>query len=182
MHFPSVALIASALMTCTTLVTGYAFAPALFPLRAPGAALRTASESCLTKPPRALRGAAAGGLSALSTTAEQDRTLAAHEALITELQQMVGQQNRTIAGLQRRVEARTKIFNWDDHSWNETGRRETRGKCFTEGGRLWPWREPFFQATICSVHPSSGSVDLEGSCMSGDVRVNKSLCTGVPRS
>jgi len=140
MRFSSLALIASALMACTSLVTGYSFTPAAFSLRAPGGALRTAS---VARPPRALRGtdrgADAGGLYALSMTAEQDCTLAAHEALITELQQTVEQQNRTIAGLQRRVEAQTKVFTWTDNRANGgygPGRGDaSRDYHFTDGVR-----------------------------------------------
>jgi len=141
-----VAFIASALMTCTSLVTGYSSAPALFSLRAPG----TASEACRVRPPRALRGAAVGGLAALSMTAEQDRQLeaqdrqlaaqdrqlAAHETLITELQQMVAHQHRTIAGLERRAQARTKVFTWTEHSWDTPGRgTKSRPFFFADGVR-----------------------------------------------
>ncbi|KAJ1470039.1 hypothetical protein T484DRAFT_1849404 [Baffinella frigidus] len=59
---PSCALFASALIACSSLATGYSFAPSL---RAPHGALRSASGACVARPP-------SRGLSALSMMSKDD--------------------------------------------------------------------------------------------------------------
>ena len=69
MSFPSVALVAMVLMACTSVATGFSFAPVLSSLCAPGGALRSDFSTCLATTSHALRGPSPGGLSTLSMKA-----------------------------------------------------------------------------------------------------------------
>ena len=111
MHFLSVALIATVLATSVSMAAAFSFSPALFSLRPPGGALRTASETCLARSPAGLRGAASGGLAALSMTGTEDRMSVVHllktltravelEEKNSQVDNIVVEQKEEIAGLQ----------------------------------------------------------------------------------
>ncbi|KAJ1473349.1 hypothetical protein T484DRAFT_1836611 [Baffinella frigidus] len=111
MHFPSMALIAAVLMACSSVATGYSFAPALFSLPASGGALCTNSEAscCLARTSRARRGVSSGSLSALSMMAGDERMAKAQAIEVfakemKELDDRVREMKQDIRVLQQKLE------------------------------------------------------------------------------